>query len=139
MGGSNKGRVAVDAVHPAEHPSQGSRLHLQELFLLQLGQQLVHPEHKEMSITFVLFLWRRGGGIEAVLMYSPARLDLHESETLWRIFQQIKVRQPIGRQDYIQTVIRTSRRLDSFLYEADQNLVFSNTLFKTEMKKIKTL
>jgi hypothetical protein len=77
--GSDKGRVAVDAVHPAEHPSQGSRLHLQELLLLQLGQQLVHPGHKEISFTFVLFLWRRGGGIEAVLMYRPARLDLHES------------------------------------------------------------
>jgi hypothetical protein len=34
------------------------------------------------------------------------------------LFHQIKVRQPIGRKDSIQTVIRTSRRLDSFLYEA---------------------
>jgi hypothetical protein len=33
-------------------------------------------------------------------------------------FHQIKVRQPIGRKDSIQTMIRTSRRLDSFLYEA---------------------
>jgi hypothetical protein len=34
---------------------------------------------------------------------------------------------PIGREDSIQTVIRTSRRLDSFLYEAAQNFeVFSN-------------
>jgi hypothetical protein len=42
-------------------------------------------------------------------------------------FHQIKVRQPIGRQDSIQTVIRTSRRLDSFLHEADQNFeAFSN-------------
>ena len=42
-------------------------------------------------------------------------------------FQQIKVRQPIGRKDSIQTVIRTSRRLDLFLYEASQNfVVFSN-------------
>jgi len=57
--GSDKGRVAVDAVHPAEHPSQGSRLHLQELFLLQLGQQLVHPEHKGMagSIVDINFFW----------------------------------------------------------------------------------
>jgi hypothetical protein len=30
-------------------------------------------------------------------------------------FQQIKVRQPIGRKDSIQIVIRTSKRLDSFL------------------------
>jgi hypothetical protein len=36
-------------------------------------------------------------------------------------FQQIKVRQPIGRKDSKQTVIPTSRRLDSFLYEAAQN------------------
>jgi hypothetical protein len=33
-------------------------------------------------------------------------------------FHQIKVRQPIGRQDSIQTVNHTSRRLDSFLHEA---------------------
>jgi hypothetical protein len=36
-------------------------------------------------------------------------------------FHQIKVRQPVGRQDAMQTVIRTSRRLDSFLHEAAQN------------------
>jgi hypothetical protein len=34
---------------------------------------------------------------------------------------------PTGRQDSMQTVIRTSRRLDSFLQEAAQNFeVFSN-------------
>jgi hypothetical protein len=49
-------------------------------------------------------------------------------------FHQIKVRQPIGRNDCIQTVIRTRRRLDSFLYQAAQN---SETfqIFKTEIKK----
>jgi hypothetical protein len=36
-------------------------------------------------------------------------------------FHQRKVRQLIGRQDSMQTVIRTSRRLDSFLHEAAQN------------------
>jgi hypothetical protein len=42
-------------------------------------------------------------------------------------FYQIKVRQPIGRQNSMQTMIRTSRRLDSFLHEAAQNFeVFSN-------------
>jgi hypothetical protein len=42
-------------------------------------------------------------------------------------FHQIKVRQPIERQDYMQTVIQTSRRLDSFLHEETQNFeVFSN-------------
>jgi hypothetical protein len=35
-----------------------------------------------------------------------------------RFFQQIKMRQPIGRQDSKQTVLGTSRRLDSFLHEA---------------------
>jgi hypothetical protein len=44
-----------------------------------------------------------------------------------RFFYQIKVRQPIGRQDSMQTVIRKSRRLDSFLHEVAQNIeVFSN-------------
>jgi hypothetical protein len=33
----------------------------------------------------------------------------------------ITVRQPIGRQDSMETVIRTSRRLDSCLHEAAQN------------------
>jgi hypothetical protein len=36
-------------------------------------------------------------------------------------FYQITVRQPIGRQDSMQTMIRTSKRLDSFLHEAAQN------------------
>jgi hypothetical protein len=48
-------------------------------------------------------------------------------------FQQIKVRQPVGRKDSIQTVIRTSRRLELFLYEAAENLIF-----QTEIKKSKT-
>jgi hypothetical protein len=38
-------------------------------------------------------------------------------------FHQIKVRQPRVRQDSLQTVIRTSRRLD-FLQEAAQNFEF---------------
>ncbi len=43
------------------------------------------------------------------------------------IFLQIKERQPIGRKDSKQIVIPTSRRLDSFLYEAAQNFeLFSN-------------
>jgi hypothetical protein len=44
-----------------------------------------------------------------------------------RFFQQIKVRQPIGRKDSKQNVIPTNRRLDSFLHEAAQNFeLFSN-------------
>jgi hypothetical protein len=43
-----------------------------------------------------------------------------------RFFHQIKMRQPIERQVSMQTVIRTRRRLDSFLYEAAKNFkVFS--------------
>jgi hypothetical protein len=42
-------------------------------------------------------------------------------------FHQIKVRQQIERQDSMQTMIRTSRRLDSVLHEAAQNFeIFSN-------------
>jgi hypothetical protein len=42
-------------------------------------------------------------------------------------FHPIKVRQPIGRKDSKQTVIQTSKRLDSFFYEAAQNFeVVSN-------------
>jgi hypothetical protein len=42
-------------------------------------------------------------------------------------FHQIKVRQPKGSQDSMQTMIRISRRLDLFLHEAAQNFeVFSN-------------
>jgi hypothetical protein len=42
-------------------------------------------------------------------------------------FRQIKVRQPIERQDSMQTVIRTSRSLDSVFHEAAQKFeVFSN-------------
>jgi hypothetical protein len=52
-------------------------------------------------------------------------------------FHQIKVCQPIERKDSIHTVIRTSRRLDSFLYEEAQNFeVVSNN--RTEIKKSKT-
>jgi hypothetical protein len=42
-------------------------------------------------------------------------------------FHQIKVCQPKGRKDSMQTVIQTSRRSESFLHEAAQNFeVFSN-------------
>jgi hypothetical protein len=42
-------------------------------------------------------------------------------------FHQIKVCQPIGRKDSMQTVIRISRRLDLFLHEEAQNFeLFSN-------------
>jgi hypothetical protein len=42
-------------------------------------------------------------------------------------FHQSKVRQPIGRKDSIQTMIGSSRRLDSYLHEVAQNFeVVSN-------------
>jgi hypothetical protein len=49
------------------------------------------------------------------------------SITLADFFNKIKGRQPVGRKDSYQTVIQTSRRLDSFMYEADQIFeLFSN-------------
>ena len=48
-------------------------------------------------------------------------------------FHQMKVRQPIARQDSMQTLIRTRRRLKSFLHEAAQNF----ELFKYSRSKIK--
>jgi hypothetical protein len=46
-----------------------------------------------------------------------------EPKKSWTLvdFHQVTVRQPIGRQDSMQTVNRTSRRLDSFLHGAAQN------------------
>jgi hypothetical protein len=60
--------------------------------------------------------------------------ELHHSAIQTKIeqhfggfFYQIKVCQPIGRKDSMQTVIRISRRLDLLLHEAAQNLeLFSN-------------
>jgi hypothetical protein len=51
-------------------------------------------------------------------------------------FQKIRVRQPIGRKDSIQTMIPTSRRMDLFLYEAAQNFeIFSNIKNKLKNQK----
>jgi hypothetical protein len=48
-------------------------------------------------------------------------------ENFGGFLHQIKVRQPIERQDSMQTVIQTSRRLDSFLQKVAKNFeVFSN-------------
>jgi hypothetical protein len=49
-----------------------------------------------------------------------------------RFFHQIKVHQPIERQDSMQTVIPTSRRLDSILHE-EAGKYFQ--IFKSEMNK----
>jgi hypothetical protein len=45
------------------------------------------------------------------------KIELH----IGGFFHQITVRQPIERQDSMQTVIRTSRMLDLFLHGAAQN------------------
>jgi hypothetical protein len=47
---------------------------------------------------------------------------------LWLILHQIKVGQPIGRQDFMQNMILTSRRLDSFFHEAAQNFEFFSNI-----------
>jgi hypothetical protein len=53
-----------------------------------------------------------------------SRSPNQNSATIWQIFS---ARQTVRRKDSIQAVIRTSRRLDSFLYEAAQNFeVFLN-------------
>jgi hypothetical protein len=57
----------------------------------------------------------------------PSAIQTKIEQHFGGFFQQIKVRQPIERNDYKQTVIPTSSRLDSFLYEAAQNYeLFSN-------------
>jgi hypothetical protein len=48
---------------------------------------------------------------------TQTKIELH----FGGFFRQKKVRQPVGRQDSMQTVNLTSRRLDSVLHEAAQN------------------
>jgi hypothetical protein len=58
---------------------------------------------------------------------STSRNPNQNRVALWQIFHLRNLRQLIGREDYLQSVIRTSRRLDLFLHEAAQNFeVFSN-------------
>jgi hypothetical protein len=57
-----------------------------------------------------------------------------KTKTEQHFFHQIKVLQPIGRQDSMQTVIQKTRRLDSFLHEAAQNF---KLLSNIQDKKIK--
>jgi hypothetical protein len=73
------------------------------------------------------------------------RKELHHSAIQTKIqlhfggfFHQMKVRQPIGRQDSMQTVIRTSRRLDSFLHKAAQNSELLSNNKDQKIKKFKT-
>ncbi len=52
-------------------------------------------------------------------------------------FHKIKVHQPIGRQDSMQIVIQTSKRLDSFCIKRLRTLK-SFQIFKSEIQKLKT-
>jgi hypothetical protein len=64
-----------------------------------------------------------GFRLASIIPQSKTKIELH----FGGFFHQMKVRQPVARQDSVQTVIRTSRRLESFLHEAAQNFeVFSN-------------
>jgi hypothetical protein len=49
-------------------------------------------------------------------------------------FHQMKVRQPVGRQDSMQTVILTSRKLESFLHEAAQNCELLSNIQDQKLK-----
>jgi hypothetical protein len=49
-------------------------------------------------------------------------------------FHQMKVRQPIGREESMQTVIQTSRRLDSFLHKAAQNFELLSNIQDQKLK-----
>ncbi len=53
--------------------------------------------------------------------FHHSAIQIKIEENFGGFFHQMKVRQPIGRQDSMQTVNRTSKRLDSFLHEAAQN------------------
>jgi hypothetical protein len=78
-------------------------LKMRERYQLFFGLRLVNKEFHHSAI--------------------QTKIELH----FGGIFPQMKVRQPIGRQDSMQTVIQTSRRLDSFLHEAAENFeLFSN-------------
>jgi hypothetical protein len=58
------------------------------------------------------------------------KLELH----FGGFFHQMKVRQPIGSHGSMQTVIRTSRRLESFLHEAAQNFELLSSIQDQKLK-----
>jgi hypothetical protein len=70
---------------------------MREIYQLFFGLRLVSKESHHFAI--------------------QTKIELH----FGGLFHQMKVRQPIERQDSMQTVIRTSRRLESFLHGAAQN------------------
>jgi hypothetical protein len=60
-------------------------------------------------------------GLQLVSDFLHPAIQTKIVQSFGGFFHQIKVRQLIERKDSIQTVILTSRRLDSFLYEAAEN------------------
>jgi hypothetical protein len=64
-----------------------------------------------------LFLGLRLGSKE----FHHSAIQTKIEQSFGGFFHRIKVRQQIGRKDSKQTVIPTSRRLNSFFYEAAQN------------------
>jgi hypothetical protein len=62
---------------------------------------------------------------------SSFRKPKQNRAALWRIFS---VREPIGKQGSMQTVNRTSRRLDSFLHEAAQNFELLSNIQEKKLK-----
>jgi hypothetical protein len=79
-----------------------------------------------MRETYQLFFGLRLVSKEFHHSAIQTKIELH----FGGFFHQMKVRQPIGTQDSMQTVIRTSRRLDSFLHEAAQNIKHSRSKIK---------
>jgi hypothetical protein len=76
------------------------------------------PNHgPKMRESYQLFFGLRLASKESHHFAIQTKIELHYGG----FFHQKKVRQPIGRQDSMQTLIRTSRRMDSFLHKAAQN------------------
>ncbi len=129
-------------------------------FTLEYFKRLQSPEplHAELN-PILLLVWITVACAQAAIFFAkPYSLNAGEASiVLWvaacihhsaiqtkierhfgRFFHQITVRQPIGRQDSMQPVIRTSRRSDSFLHKAAQNFEVVSNIQRTEIKKSKT-
>jgi hypothetical protein len=79
------------------------------LHVLKPGSFLLNRSPK-MRERYQLFFGLRLASKNLHHSVIQTKIELH----FGGIFHQMKVRQPIGRQDSMQTMIRTSRRLDSF-------------------------
>jgi hypothetical protein len=81
------------------------------------GLHVLKPRYFSPNRAGQLFFGLRLAGKKFHHSTIQTKIELH----FGGFFHQMKVRQPIGRQDSMQTVIQTSRRLDSFLHKAAQN------------------